>query len=74
MDQATVWQAVQAWPIEEQREFAERLLDELDPETIEPDDSPEFLAELDRRCAEHDADPSTAIPWEEVLKRLRSRA
>ena len=37
-----------------------------------PDDSPllaptpEQLKELDRRIAEHEADPSSAIPWEEV--------
>lgn len=32
--------------------------------------TPELVAELDRRMAEHDADPSTAIPWEEVRKKL----
>ena len=26
-------------------------------------------AELDRRLAEHDADPDSAIPWEEVKRR-----
>ena len=30
-------------------------------------------AELDRRIAEHDADPDSAIPWEEVLEDLRNR-
>lgn len=32
--------------------------------------TPELVAELERRMAEHDADPSTAIPWEEVRKKL----
>lgn len=27
-------------------------------------------AELDRRLAEHEADPDSAIPWEEVRERL----
>ena len=31
-------------------------------------------AELDRRLAEHERDPSTAIPWEEVQRRLRDRS
>jgi len=35
--------------------------------------SDEQRAELRRRIAEHDADPSTAIPWEVVRKRLRNR-
>jgi putative addiction module component (TIGR02574 family) len=29
--------------------------------------------ELDRRMAEHRADPTSAIPWEEVRARLRQR-
>jgi putative addiction module component (TIGR02574 family) len=30
-----------------------------------------FLAELDRRWAEHLANPESAIPWESLLRRLR---
>jgi len=30
-------------------------------------------AELDRRMAEHDRDPSRGIPWEEVQRRLREK-
>jgi putative addiction module component (TIGR02574 family) len=30
-------------------------------------------AELERRLAEHDRDPSRAIPWEEVQRRLRDK-
>jgi putative addiction module component (TIGR02574 family) len=33
--------------------------------------APELAAELDRRWAEHVADPGSAIPWEEVRKELR---
>jgi putative addiction module component (TIGR02574 family) len=35
--------------------------------------SPELKAELDRRWAEHVADPDSAMTWEEVRKRLRNR-
>jgi len=31
-------------------------------------------AELDRRFAEHEADPSTAIPWEDVRRKLLNQA
>ncbi len=35
--------------------------------------SAEMKAELDRRLAEHDANPGAAIPWEVALRRLRPR-
>lgn len=34
--------------------------------------SEEHKAELDRRLAEHDADPSAAIPMDEALARIRA--
>jgi len=34
--------------------------------------TPEQSAELDRRLQEHIADPSSAVPWEEVRKKLYS--
>jgi putative addiction module component (TIGR02574 family) len=30
--------------------------------------SPEWLAELDRRMAEHEADPSSALEWDDAMK------
>ena len=44
-------------------------LDEADRETA-LGLTPEQAAEFDRRLAEHDANPSTAIPWEDVRKKL----
>jgi putative addiction module component (TIGR02574 family) len=32
---------------------------------------PEFLAELDRRWAEHLAHPEAAVPWTELQRKLR---
>ena len=32
------------------------------------------LAEAHRRLAAHDADPSSAIPWDRAEKKLRSRS
>ncbi|MFM7739173.1 MAG: addiction module protein [Planctomycetota bacterium] len=34
--------------------------------------TPDETAELDRRLQEHLADPSTAVPWEEVRKKLHA--
>ena len=33
----------------------------------------EQAAVLDRRFAEHEADPSTAVPWEDVRRKLLNR-
>ncbi|MBL8867532.1 MAG: addiction module protein [Gemmataceae bacterium] len=34
---------------------------------------PELCEELDRRIAAHRANPDSAIPWEEVQRRVRER-
>lgn len=36
--------------------------------------TPELAAELDRRLAEHEADPGSALPWEKVRARILRRA
>lgn len=33
----------------------------------------EQAAELDRRFAEHEADPGTALPWEDVRRKLLNK-
>ena len=32
--------------------------------------TPELAAELDHRLAEHEADPTSALPWDEVRARI----
>jgi putative addiction module component (TIGR02574 family) len=59
----------------ERIQLAEDLWDSV---VAEPGDdvmplSREQLAEMDRRMREHDANPSTAVPWEEVRMRLWSK-
>jgi putative addiction module component (TIGR02574 family) len=44
--------------------IAEEAPDEALPLT------PELAAELERRLAEHDANPGSAIPWDEVKERV----
>jgi|tagenome__1003787_1003787.scaffolds.fasta_scaffold17038528_1 putative addiction module component (TIGR02574 family) len=62
-------------PAEDRLEIAHILWESVDPppgrihETEE-----EFIAELDRRAAEPEADPSTARPFREVIEELRKES
>ncbi|MFC5696933.1 addiction module protein [Pseudomonas sp. GCM10022186] len=57
----------------ERIQLAEDLWDSVaaHPESL-PTLSEEERREIDRRLAEHDAAPETAVSWEEVRKRLWS--
>jgi putative addiction module component (TIGR02574 family) len=44
---------------------------EADPSVLPLTDAQR--AELDRRLAEHERDPGSAVPWEEALDRIESR-
>ena len=46
---------------EERREIAEALLDDLDSK-----ESPEFIAELERRVEDAQKNPDDWIPWEQI--------
>ena len=53
------------------------LWESLDADQCEkefPPLTPEEVAELERRLTEHLADPSSAIPWEEVRRRITGEA
>jgi putative addiction module component (TIGR02574 family) len=60
-------------PADERAELAMALWDSLTDRQRESELelSPEQKAELDRRWAEHLANPESAIPWEEVRRKLR---
>lgn len=57
---------------EERIELAMDLWDSIAPEDMPPL-TLEEIAELERRLAEHQRDPGSAVPWEEVRARLWSR-
>lgn len=61
-------------PADERAELAMALWESLSDQERESELelSPEQKAELDRRWAEHLANPESAIPWEEVRRKLRN--
>jgi putative addiction module component (TIGR02574 family) len=57
---------------EQRLQLIGELWDSLSDEDLGPI-SPELAAELDRRVAEMEANPTAGRPWEEVLAELRER-
>lgn len=58
-------------PLEKRLELIDELWQSVESETGLPSISEEFADELDRRHAEHVADPSSSIPWEVVRAEMR---
>ena len=67
-----VMEALLKLPSSERADLAMALWESLDEADREAsvDLTPELAAELDQRLAEHLADPSTGIPWEQVRKKF----
>jgi putative addiction module component (TIGR02574 family) len=73
MSKVTLLDQLMQLPPEERVEIAYQLLDSVPQAADELELTEEQKAELDRRMAEHEADPSGAIPYEEVRDWLWSR-
>jgi putative addiction module component (TIGR02574 family) len=71
MDPSTTLQAVRGWPMDDRLELVLRLWDELVEDGWQPEPTEELIAELDRRLAAHEADPSSVRTWEQVVNRVR---
>jgi putative addiction module component (TIGR02574 family) len=71
MDTATTLKAVREWPVEDRLELVFRLWDQLVEDGWRPEPTDELIAELDRRLAAHEANPSNVRTWEQVLERVR---
>jgi putative addiction module component (TIGR02574 family) len=73
---AQLLEQVRSLPAREQVELVDEILEGL-PVEEEPDAGPNLssaqIAELERRMAEHLADPDSAIPWSEVKRDINER-
>ena len=63
----TLLDSALALPESDRAWLAQQLLDSLPPD-IDPDLDDALLAELERRAAEAEKDPSTLIPWSDVKR------
>jgi putative addiction module component (TIGR02574 family) len=71
MDPTTTLQTIREWPIETRVELLFSLWDQLVEDGWQPELTEELAAELDRRLANHDANPDNVLTWEQVLERVR---
>lgn len=59
--------------VAERVQLAQDIWDTLEPTAEDLPLTEEQKEILDRRLAEHEADPASAIPWESVKTRLESK-
>jgi putative addiction module component (TIGR02574 family) len=71
MDPTATLQAVREWPVEDRLELVFRLWDQLVEDGWQPEPTDDMIAELDRRLAAHEANPTNVRTWEQVLQRVR---
>ena len=71
MDPTTTLQAARQWSVEDRLEVVFGLWDQLVEDGWRPEPTDELVAELDRRMAAHEADPTNVRTWEQVLERVR---
>ena len=58
---------------ESRLELAQKIWDSLDAEEVPTEPTANQKADLTRRMAELDADPSIGITWKELMKRVRAK-
>ena len=73
MDKQAVWQAVQSWSLDDQLDFVHRLWDHILDSGWQPELTDELKAELDRREAAYQADPTNVFTWEQVIEKIKGR-
>jgi putative addiction module component (TIGR02574 family) len=72
MNKAALLDQLMRLPPEERVEIAYQLWDSVPTDSDDLELTEEQKAELDRRMAEYERDPSRAIPLEQFLARLQS--
>jgi putative addiction module component (TIGR02574 family) len=72
MNAQTALKEILALPEDERRWLVEEIAASLPEQQEDFELTPELKAELDRRLAEHEANPDSGIPWEEVKAHVQA--
>jgi putative addiction module component (TIGR02574 family) len=73
MDKTALLDAMEAWTIGERLDFIDAVYERLLASGWSPEPDPEICAEIERRRAEHVANPTSALTRAEFESQLRSR-
>jgi putative addiction module component (TIGR02574 family) len=73
MDPTTTLEAARQWSVEDRLFVVFNLWDQLVEDGWQPEPTDELIAELDRRLAAHQANPSKVRTWEQILDRVRKK-
>jgi putative addiction module component (TIGR02574 family) len=73
VDFAEALSAINAMSIDDRIRLAEAIWEGIEAEQELPELTEAQKQELDRRMAELDAHPETAVPWEEVWAKAKAR-
>jgi putative addiction module component (TIGR02574 family) len=71
MEPLTTLNTVSGWPLQVRLELVFRLWDQIVEEGWRPQPDEQAKAELRRRIAAYQADPSRALTWEQVESHIR---
>ncbi|MGL4554161.1 MAG: addiction module protein [Gemmataceae bacterium] len=71
MDAAAAIAVIEALPVDERMEIACRLWDGAVEDGWRPKPSEALLAELRRRLAAYDADPTSGLTWEQMVASIK---
>jgi putative addiction module component (TIGR02574 family) len=71
MDVESTLEAVRTWPVDDQLRLVFEVWDRIVADGWQPRLSEELRAELNRRLAAHQAEPSRALTWEQVLAHVK---
>jgi putative addiction module component (TIGR02574 family) len=71
MDALTTLDALSGWPVQDRLELVYRLWDQILDEGWQPRPGEELKAELRRRIAAYEVDPTRGLTWEQVEAHIR---
>ncbi len=75
MSAAELIEKIRPMPTQEKRALVEQIWQEFGDELgwVDPDLTPEQIAELDRRMAEFEKNPNSGIPLKQIEKEIKTR-